>query len=82
MPWNYRIIQYDDGSYGLHEVYYDKQTGKHIGRTDKPARFACHEDETKEGIIKSLELALSDAKKRPVLVDPWPKGRRKYVKKT
>lgn len=31
--WNYRILQYEDGEYGLHEVYYDDE-GRPEGCTE------------------------------------------------
>lgn len=27
MTWNYRVLRYADGEFGIHEVYYD-ETGK------------------------------------------------------
>lgn len=85
MSWNYRIIRYEDGSYGLHEVYYSKKDGQPIARTDRPVAFGCCEDEGPEGVVQSLEMALNDAKSRDILDDPWPKtypskkGRKKNV---
>ena len=72
--WNYRLVQYkDDQGFGLHEVYYD-DADQPWGRTDGPATFGCDSEEGPEGIIKSLEMALNDAKTRSILVDPieWP----------
>ena len=59
MTWNYRIIHYKDGGYGLHEVFYEKG-GKIDGWTEHPINFVCGEDEGPKGIIDGLELALKD----------------------
>ena len=66
MTWNYRIIHYTAGGYGLHEVFYDDK-GEVEGWTDQAIDFGCDEDEGKEGVIKSLKLALKDAKRQPVM---------------
>lgn len=66
MTWNYRIIQHKEGHFALHEVYYN-EAGKPDGLTDSPVSFGADKDEGPEGIITSLELALKDARERPVL---------------
>ena len=66
MTWNYRIIHYKTGGYGLHEVFYSKE-GEVEGWTEDAIDFGCDEDEGKEGIISSLEMALNDAKSQTVL---------------
>jgi hypothetical protein len=66
MTWNYRIVRRHDGSFGLHEVYYD-DTGKPHSMTADPVGFAADADEGEQGIIASLEMALRDARNRPVL---------------
>lgn len=69
MTWNYRIVRSEtkDGPmWALHEVYYDDD-GHAIARTADPTDFGS--DEGPEGVIVSLEMALSDAKGRPVLPD-------------
>lgn len=69
MTWNYRIVRTEtkDGPmWDLHEVYYD-DAGRPIARTADPTDFGS--DEGPEGVIASLEMALSDAKNRPVLLD-------------
>ena len=58
MTWNYRIIHYKDGGYGLHEVFYEN--GKIDGWTQQPINFVCEEDEGPKGIIDGLELASKD----------------------
>ena len=76
MTWNYRIVQYVDGSgYGLHEVYYD-ENGQPWSMTSDPARFVSDPDEGPSGVKGSLLKARVDAIKRPVFVEPkkgkWP----------
>jgi len=66
MPWNHRVLRHPDGHLALHEVYYDK-AGKPINYTANPIHFAVDEDEGLPGLISSLELALRDAKERPIL---------------
>ena len=67
MAWNYRILEYgEDEGFALHEVYYD-ETGIPNGWTEKPVWFACFAEEGPEGVAKSLEMALADARKHPVL---------------
>lgn len=66
MTWNYRIIRRKDGSFGLHEVYYDEAGTPHSMTVD-PVGFAADADEGEQGIIASLEIALRDARSRPVL---------------
>lgn len=66
MSWNYRIIHYKEGGFGLHEVFYS-EGGVVEGWTKDATDFACDEDEGREGVIKSLQLALNDAISKPVL---------------
>lgn len=66
MSWNYRIIKYKDhDTYGLHEVHY--KDDKPISMTIHPARFR---GETPAELISAMELALKDAKERPVFEEP------------
>jgi hypothetical protein len=65
VSWNYRITRNPDSSgFALREVFYDDD-GRPNGWTD-PIIFAWP-DEGPEGIAKSLELALKDARRLPVL---------------
>lgn len=65
MTWNYRII--DHGTHlALHEVFYD-EAGAPFSWTAEPVRFVCDPEEGSKGIILSLEMALDDARQRPVL---------------
>lgn len=75
MVWNNRIVKYKNGSgFGLHEVYYNS-AGEPCAMTENPKGFAADVEEGSQGVIESLELALSDAKKHPVLDEPevWAK---------
>ena len=60
MTWNYRIIHYKDGGYGLHEVFYNEE-GSIDGWTEQPIDFVCGEDEGPKGVIGGLELASIDS---------------------
>lgn len=66
MTWNYRIIDFGD-HFALHEVYYEKDGKTVKAYTEGAATFGVDEEEGREGVIHSLELALADARRRPVL---------------
>lgn len=66
MTWNYRVIRYEQGGYGLHEVYYD-EAGEPNGMTVTPVGFVADEDGGVAELTQSLETALRDAKERPIL---------------
>jgi len=68
MVWNYRVIKYADGRFGLHEVYYDDD-GIPTGRTVDPMLIV-DADEGVPAIIRELEMAVGDVKNRTVL-DDW-----------
>src|SRR3954462_15420494 len=71
MTWDYRIVKYRDNTgCGLHEVFYDNETERPRAIKQKPSSFCVSKDETPEDLIKSLELALMDAKHQTVLDDP------------
>lgn len=62
MTWNYRII--DFGTHrALHEVHYDGD--RPVAYSEAPATFACDPDQ--DDIAGSLEVALRDARERPML---------------
>ena len=63
MSWNYRVIKYAEGGYGLHEVYYDSD-GEPLSMTEEPAGFV---GDSVEELTASLMLARTDVRKRPVL---------------
>jgi hypothetical protein len=65
--WNYRVIRYADGGYGLHEVYYGIEGAEKESWTVEPIRFISDEVEGREGIVSALRRALSDAESRPIL---------------
>lgn len=65
MTWNYRIVNHGEWL-GLHEVYYHDD-GRPKMYTADPISFACETDEGAAGIIKSLKMALNDARQRPVM---------------
>jgi hypothetical protein len=69
MTWNYRIVRRSrDGHawFALHEVYYHPD-GRPQAITVDPAQFVADVEEGHEGIIRALQLALADARSRPVL---------------
>jgi hypothetical protein len=66
MSWNYRIIHYANGAYGLHEVHYDDE-GNISSRTLEPISFYSDQEEGPKGIRSSLRLALADASRLPVV---------------
>ncbi len=63
--WNYRIVKHaeDFDSYGLHEVYYDDY-GEPNSMTRDPIEFSAA---SRERLLEQIEMALNDAKNRPVL---------------
>ena len=67
MSWNYRLIQHAT-HIALHEVYYDDE-GRVTGWTANAASFVADMDEGANAIIGSLEMALSDALRHPVLIE-------------
>lgn len=66
--WNYRIVRHHKPAewLGLHEVYYDED-GNPNALTAQPISFSCDPDEGPGGIVGSLEMALADARERPIL---------------
>ena len=71
MSWNYRIVKRLDGTYALHEVYYD-ENGKPWSMTENPTIFVADNDEGPADIREALEMAM----KRDVFIEPksmsWP----------
>lgn len=65
--WNYRIVSYGNGYYGLHEVYYDAGDEAE-SMTDDPVGFI---GESPEELIKEVKFAIKEAKKKPVLDISW-----------
>jgi hypothetical protein len=68
MSWNYRLVRYKDDpeSIGLHEVFYN-DAGEAWAMTERPVGFA---GPNVEEVVASLELALRDAKNKPVFQEP------------
>ena len=65
--WNYRIVRHRGSPewFGVHEAYYNDD-GNPIMMTE-PVTFSCDQEEGPEGLVRSLEQALADARNRPVL---------------
>lgn len=66
MSWNYRIVKYPTGGFGLHEVHYDKD-GEPIRMTEQPAGFVA---DSPEELRSALMLAKMDAQRRPIFEPP------------
>lgn len=71
MSWNYRIVKYPEGGYGLHEVYY-REDGSAKAMSDHPAGFV---GDSAAEVCDALLKARVDARKRPVFEPPaeWNK---------
>ncbi len=72
MTWNYRIVEYADGTgFGVHEVHYNR-AGREIRMTKKPAAFV---GDSPEEVRSSLIMARTDAVRRAVFQEPkrWSK---------
>jgi hypothetical protein len=64
VTWNYRMVEYADGSgFGLHEVHY-RPDGSPKSMTAQPAAFV---GDTPEEVRSALVLARMDASRRPIL---------------
>jgi len=61
--WNYRVVQYDNGDCGLHEVYYD-DSGNVNGVTQKAVGFVSDSSYKLKYLIR---LAIDDAYGKPIL---------------
>ena len=67
MSWNYRIVEYANGSgFGLHAVFYGAD-GEAMKMSDRPTGFA---GETPEEVRSDLIVAKMDATRRPVFKEP------------
>lgn len=66
MSWHYRVLRHPDGSLALHEVYCD-EAGRPHSYTEQPACFVADVEEGLAGIVGALEMALKDARERPIL---------------
>ena len=66
MSWHYRVLRHPEGRLALHEVYCD-EAGKPHSYTTEPVSFGADEEEGLDGIVGALEMALQDARARPIL---------------
>ena len=68
--WNYRLVHYkptdDEDCFGLHEIHYED--GVPVTRTVNPASFV---GETREEVIRAMEMALDAIKNGPILEDTF-----------
>nr|CRH05995.1 protein of unknown function [Candidatus Magnetococcus massalia] len=69
MTWNYRLCKHPDGHYSLNEVYYNDD-GTPYAMTESAVGFVADEDEGPDEVIGGLEMALKDAKERPLFEVP------------
>jgi len=66
MSWNYRAIRHHDGSLAVHEVFYN-EAGEPNSMTENPVTFSVSEDESIKDLATSLEQALNDIRKKPII---------------
>lgn len=66
LTWSYRILKRGDGTYALHEVYFDGH-GNVDGWTEEPITFEVDPNEGKAGILQELAHALGDALRHDVI---------------
>ena len=77
MSWNYRLVKRINGSYGIHEVYYD-DCGDANSMTMNPvclSRFIDEEDDEdentlKESLVEELKMMIHGVKERDVFIEP------------
>lgn len=66
MSWNHRILRHEDGTYQLHEVYYDAD-GEPNAWVPAPSVFLAMEEEGAQSIVAELKRALASVRKLPPL---------------
>lgn len=66
MSWHYRVLRHPDGWLALHEVHCD-ETGRPHSYTTEAVSFGANADEGLDCIVHALEMALKDARERPIL---------------
>ena len=66
MSWHYRVLRHPDGTLALHEVHGDERDRPH-SYTEQPVGFVADAEEGLAGIVGALEMALRDARERPIL---------------
>lgn len=76
MTWNYRIVKRLDGSFAVHEVYYNEDK-EAWGMTEEPVlRFVAFPNEDKDlhenenDIKKVLDMIHKDVHRAPVFEEP------------
>jgi len=74
--WNYRVIERNDGSFGIHEVYYDDNDVPEMCTADPISLYGESEADIREDLSKIVQ-----AFDKPVLIDsemPWGKQEYRY----
>ena len=77
MTWNYRIVKRLDGSFAVHEVYYNKD-GEECMMTEDPiltfVAISNHEDEVlnedENDVKKVIDMIHKDIHRAPVFEEP------------
>ncbi len=64
--WNYRMVHMRDGSYSVHEVYYN-DAGEATSMTRKPVSLY---GESPQGIKGDLLIINTDIRRRPIFEEP------------
>lgn len=65
MPWTYRIVDHGQ-HFALHSVEID-ETGNPRGWIRRSIDFAVDRDAGPDGLVRSLEQALAEARRSPIL---------------
>jgi hypothetical protein len=73
MSWNYRLVKLRDGTFGVREVYYNKNS-EAWGMTKEPVRLG--DFESMEEVRETMMLIQADMRRRPVFEEPdkWAKA--------
>lgn len=72
--WNYRIVHYRAGGYGLHEVFYGDE-GLPFGMTEGAVGFTCDDiNDPGSEIYNEMIDAINEAQSAPIFEEPevWP----------
>ena len=73
--WNYRLVKRLNGSYAIHEVYYD-DCGYPDGMTMNPvclSRFLDEDEDVeslKKDLIEEFEMMMHGVEKRDIFIEP------------
>lgn len=73
--WDYRIVKREDGTFGLHEVYYDKKDSPYLMKAE-PVDIVW---DSPGDIVAMLKQMLKDVENRPTL--EYKKGKFKELPK-